>query len=348
VKISELVSRHDPQNQFEVLVNSYQQIEYVKNNKSDLSTINIDEVSNLIITGLGGSAIGGDILINLFKDEWEIPAAVNRNYSLPAYADKKTLVIVSSYSGNTEETISAVKDALNKGCQIICITTGGELEYIATENNLPLFKLQKGFQPRYGLWINFFTLINIAQILNLIPNQAELIDSSIKLLFEKGKEFGNENNKAFRIAEELVGFIPVIYSVSDSTDAAGKRFKCQINENSKLHAFYNVFPELNHNEIIGWETFNENQFNCKTIIINDKDYNERIKRRTDITAELIKKSGSEIIVLESEESNQKIRLIDILYLGDWISYYLALVRGFDPSEIDNINYLKDRLAENNP
>ncbi len=348
MNIPQLVSKHDPQNQFEVLVNSFKQIEFAHKIKTDLSSINTNNVSNLIVTGLGGSAIGGDLLINLFKDDWEIPTTVNRNYNLPSYADEKTLVIVSSYSGNTEETIAAVKDALNKGCQIICITTGGELEYIATENNLPVFKLEKGFQPRYGLWINFFTLINIVQILNLILDQDEFFNASIKLLKEKGQELGRENNKAIQIAEELIGFIPVIYSVSDISAAAGNRFKCQINENSKLHAFHNVFPELNHNEIIGWETFNENQFNCKTILIDDKDYNDRIKKRTDITSEVIKKSGSEIIVLESEESNPKLRLIDIVYLGDWISYYLAVVRGFDPSEIDNINYLKDRLAENNP
>ena len=348
MNIPELISKYDPQNQFEVLVNSYQQIEYAQKNKSDISSIDLSKVSNLIITGLGGSAIGGDLFINLFTDELSIPAIVNRNYTLPNFADKKSLVIVSSYSGNTEETISAVNDALNKECQIICITTGGKLEYIAIENNLPIFKLQKGFQPRYGIWINFFTLINIAQLITLIPNQEKFFNDSIELLKNNGKQLSSEKNKAYQIAESLCGFIPVIYSAADKTNALGNRFKCQLNENSKLHAFHNVFPEMNHNEIIGWESFNENQLNCKTIIFNDDAYNDRNKKRIEITSEVIRKSGSEVIILESEESDHQLRQIDLVYLGDWISYYLALIRGFDPSEIENINYLKNQLAENNP
>ncbi|MBL1213725.1 MAG: bifunctional phosphoglucose/phosphomannose isomerase [Ignavibacteriae bacterium] len=348
MNIPELVSKYDLDNQFEVLINSYRQIEYARQNEADISAINLSKVSNLIITGLGGSAIGGDLFINLFTDELNVPAIVNRNYTLPNFADEKSLVIVSSYSGNTEETLSAVNDALKKECQIICITTGGKLKYIAEENNLPIFILQKGLQPRYGVWINFFTLIKIAQLITLIPNQDSFFNDSIELIKRNGKQLSVENNKAYQIAESLCGFIPIIYSVADKTYAVGNRFKCQLNENSKLHAFHNVFPELDHNEIIGWETFNENKLNSKIIIINDKDYNDRNKKRIEITSRVIRKTGSEIIYLESEESNHRLRQIDLVYLGDWISYYLALLRGFDPSEIENINYLKNQLAEKSP
>ena len=149
------------------------------------------------------------------------------------------------------------------------------------------------------------------------------------------------SNRAIDIARELIGFIPVIYSAADVTSAVGYRLKCQFNENSKLHAFHNVIPELNHNEIIGWESFQDKQFNAKLILILDKIYHPQIKKRFDITASLI---SSDKIYLESNEEDFKLRLMDLIYLGDWISYYLALFRGFDPTEIENINILKEKLA----
>ena len=132
--------------------------------------------------------------------------------------------------------------------------------------------------------------------------------------------------------------------MSDYTSAIGTRLKGQFNENSKIHAFANVLPELNHNEIIGWETFNENQLNVKLINIIDQSYHTQIKKRMEITSELVKKSGCEIINLESDQSDYKVRIFDLVYLGDWVSYYLAVLRNQNPTAIKNINYLKEKLA----
>ena len=159
----------------------------------------------------------------------------------------------------------------------------------------------------------------------------------------KGIEYSGEENIALKLAEELAGFIPLIYS-SAKFEAIGYRLKCQFNENSKLHAFNNVIPELNHNEIIGWETFQEKQLNAKLITIVDNDYHPQILNRFELTKELAQKSGVEIIVLKSSEKNIKVRIMDLIFLGDWITYYLAVLRGFDPSEIDYIQELKQRLA----
>jgi glucose/mannose-6-phosphate isomerase len=341
MNIKKYVLRYDSQNQFNVLINTFQQVESAWNNKIDTGTFKDKKYNSIVVTGLGGSAISADLMSNFLGGELDIPFVVNRNYHLPAFANKNTLLIVSSYSGNTEETISVLNEGLKKKCNIICITTGGRIEKIDLENNIPIVKIIPGFQPRYSLGLSFFSLLKILQEFNIIASQDKVVSKIISLWKEKGIQLSNEPNQAIDIARGLIGFIPVIYSAADVTSAIGYRFKCQFNENSKLHAFHNVIPELNHNEIIGWESFQEKQFNAKLILILDKTYHPQIKKRFDITASLI---SSEKIYLESNEEDFKLRLMDLVYLGDWISYYLALFRGFDPTEIENINILKEKLA----
>jgi glucose/mannose-6-phosphate isomerase len=344
MNIKDLVNKHDPQNQFEVLINSYTQIEHARDNKIDLTSIEGKSFNKIIVSGLGGSAIGGDLIREFLSDELSVPYFVNRNYNLPLFADKETLVIISSYSGNTEETISVLNQAVERGCVIVCLSTGGRIAEIALENNIPLVNLKKGFQPRYALGTGFFSLLRILQILGCCGNQDEIVNKIIKVWKEKGKEYSEENNKAYLYAEELIGFIPLIYSAADITSAAGYRFKCQFNENSKVHAFHNVIPELNHNEIIGWETFTEKQFNAKLIILNDPSYSSQIQKRFTITSELAAAGGIDVLELQSEKEDLKTRLMDLIYLCDWITYYTAVLRGKDPTEIKNINILKEKLA----
>jgi glucose/mannose-6-phosphate isomerase len=344
MNIKDLVKEYDPQNQFDVLINSYTQIEHAWENKIDLSSIEGKKFNKIIVSGLGGSAIGGDLIREFLSAELSLPYFVNRNYNLPLFADKETLVIISSYSGNTEETISVLNQAVERGCVIVCLSTGGRIAEIALENNIPLVNLKKGFQPRYALGTGFFSLLRILQILGCCGNQDDTINKIINVWKEKGKEYSEENNKAYLYAEELTGFIPVIYSAADITSAAGYRFKCQFNENSKVHAFHNVIPELNHNEIIGWETFKEKQFYAKLIILNDPVYSPQVKKRFTITSELAAAGGIEILELQSEKEDLKTRLMDLIYLCDWITYYTAVIKGADPTEIKNINILKEKLA----
>ncbi len=341
--ISELVKNYDPQNQFEVLANSYRQVEKAWETTIDVGAIDVGKIRNVVVSGLGGSAIGGDLIADFFSDEFEYPYFVNRNYGLPNFANENTLVIASSYSGNTEETLSAAEEALRRGAQTVCVTTGGKLLEFAKENNLPYFIMQSGFQPRYALYSSFFALLKVFQTIGLAANHDEIVKEIISVLKINGENFSKEENKAFKLAEKLIGFVPVIYGVANKTATLAVRMKGQFNENSKLHAFCNVLPEMNHNEIIGWESFDEAQFRAKVIMINDEIYHPQISKRIKITSELIRKSGAEVITLQSEKENFKTRLFDIVYLGDWISYYLAVMRKFDPSEIDNIVYLKNNL-----
>lgn len=343
MKIKEYVNKYDPQNQFDVLVNTYQQIEYAWKNNFSIVGINKSDISNIIISGLGGSAISADLIKNYLGNEIEIPIIVNRNYNLPKFANRNTLFIASSYSGNTEETISALKQAIEIGCKIVCITTGGEIEVIAKSNKLNCVKVQPGFQPRYSLGLSFFSLLQVFQGLKIISDQTKIVEKVTSLWKQKGIEYSKEGNYAYTFAESLVGFIPVIYSVADSTSAVGYRFKCQLNENSKLHAFHNEIPEMNHNEIIGWESYQEKVFHSKIISIVDETYHPQIQKRFDILKDIFSKSGVETLSLKSNEDSYKVRLLDLIYLVDWISYYVGVLRGYDPSEIDNIYTLKDRL-----
>ena len=344
MNIKEFIQKYDTQNQFEVLQNTYKQIEYAINNSYPEFGFDKEAINKIIVTGLGGSAISGDLLKNFLKDELTVPVQINRNYFLPSFSDEKTLLIASSYSGNTEETISSFNDGLKRKCKIICLSTGGKLEKLAADNSIPFIRLQKGFQPRYALGLSFFSLLKVFEKLQLIPSQEKIISKIISLWKEKASAYSAEGNIALTTAQQLIGFVPIIYSASDYTNAVGYRFKSQLNENSKLHAFHHEFPEMNHNEIIGWESHQQKQLHTKVIYLLDETYHPQIKKRFQIVSEFIKKSDVEIISIESNENDFKVRIMDLIFLVDWISFYLGVIRGFDPSEIEYINLLKDRLT----
>jgi len=334
----------DPNNLYSVIKDSWQQGE---NGWKSSFTLNIDadNISNIIITGLGGSAISGDLLKNFLGTELKKPLVVNRTYTLPEFADARTLVIASSYSGNTEETISALKAALAKKCKIIVLTTGGEAGRIAGENGIDIVPLQKGFQPRYALYNSFFTLLCVFKKLGLTEATDSDAGKLISMLKVLGEEWSVESGLAFKTAVELKGYTPVIYSATDFNESAGRRFKGQLNENSKLHAWAAEYPEMNHNEIVGWETFTALGVKYKIVDLYDDEMHPRIKRRFDIINNLLKREKIGIIKLEGKMDSRRERLIEMVYLCDWISYFLALLNEKDPGEIDFIHHLKDKMAE---
>jgi glucose/mannose-6-phosphate isomerase len=341
--MKKLIKNYDTRNQFRVLINSYKQIEFAWDDQIVVAPELAENIDNIIVAGMGGSAISAGLLNSFLKAELKIPLIVASDYYLPVFANQRTLVIISSYSGNTEETVSCFKDAMDRKCKIVALSTGGWTYDFASDNDLNWLKLQDGFQPRYALGVSFFSLLKILQTLSFIPDQNNYVNEIKDLWKKKGIEYSAEGNIALKYAETLVGFIPIIYT-SAGFESVGYRWKCQFNENSKLHAFNNIYPELNHNEIVGWETFSEKQFNAKVISIVDVDYHPRVLKRIEITNELISKNGVEIITLKSNEENIKVRIMDLIYLGDWITYYLSILRAHDPTEIDNILEMKKRLA----
>lgn len=344
MKVTELI-KHDPENLFNVLINTYSQIEYsngvtIKRNLPDFGAI-----SNVIITGLGGSAIAGDLFRNIFSRELKVPVSVNRNYHLPEYAGENTLLIASSYSGATEETLSAFDDGLRRGCKILCISTGGELVSRAEANAIPVFELKKGFQPRYSLGLSFYALVSIFSQMKMISDKTQFISDSVSLWKKMGKELSADQNRALDLAVRLLGSVPVVYGVADFTDAIAVRIKSQFNENSKIHSYSNAFPELNHNEIIGWETHQSGGINASVLILHDPEYHPQVHKRIAITSELIRGAGAELFMVEAKQPYFALRMMEMVYFLDWVTYYFALLRGKDPGEIDYIHLLKKKLAE---
>jgi glucose/mannose-6-phosphate isomerase len=317
-------------------------------NKYKLKKFNKKGIKNIIITGLGGSAIGGDLLRSFAQYETKIPVSVNRNYTLPEFADSNTLVIVSSYSGNTEETTSAYKQAIAKKCRIICVTSGGEVQKIANKNKHNCVIIPKGFQPRCALGYSFFTLLVLFIKLGFIKDRKEEIKETLKILEQEVTEYTNFNpdkNLALKIAIDLKGKLPVVYSSTDILDIVNLRWRGQISENAKMLAYGNLYPEMNHNELVGWKLYPQIIKKIVVVFLVDEADNKRTKLRMNITSGIYKKYADNILSFESTGKFKLGRIFDLIYLGDWVSFYLAILNKVDPTPVDVINYLKGNLEK---
>jgi len=292
--------------------------------------------NKIIINGVGGSAISGELLKCLLRDKIKIPIEVSRGYNLPAYTDENTLVFCISYSGNTEETLSQFVDAVEKKCEIIGITSGGKLKEWCDKLNIPYILIPEGYQPRVALPYLFIPLIVLLQRFGLINLKNE-IDETIQTL----KKIKTDNIK--KIASDLKNSIPIIYA-SNEYSAVAERMKTQFNENSKVPARYDVFPELNHNEIVGYqnEKLNKNSF---VLILRDKDEPEEIKTRIEITKDLIKGRVKRIEEIWAEGKSKLTRMMSLIVLGDVMSYELAVLNNVDPVEVEYLVTLKKKLKE---
>lgn len=311
-------------------------------------SVSPDSVENIIITGLGGSAIGGDLLRSYIQNEISVPVSVNRNYFLPAYAGSKTLVVVSSYSGETEETLSAYNDAKSKGCKIVCVSSGGKLTVLAENDGYLVIKVPRGYQPRCALAFSFFTLLIFFIKNGFISEREDEIRNVIGLTKERALVYStleSAGNTAEKIARHLLGKIPILYSSNDLLDIVNLRWRGQFAENAKTLAFGNYFPEMNHNEIVGWQENSEFLRNFAILYLLDREDNPRILKRQKVTKDILEKYRGLDIEIESEGNSRLERIFDLVCLGDWVSYYLAILSNVDPTPIEKINLLKNKLME---
>jgi glucose/mannose-6-phosphate isomerase len=311
-------------------------------------TDNLKNIKNIIISGLGGSAIGGDLLRSYLWYEIKVPIYINRNYKLPAFADENTLVIISSYSGNTEESLSAYNDAKQRQCKMVCISSGGNLSVLAENDNILLIITPKGYQPRAALSYSFFPLLILLSKLGFISDKGNEISRIISRCRERSKLYAipdEGTNNAFKIAMYLQGKIPILYSSTDLLDIVNLRWRGQLNENAKTLAFGNYLPEMNHNEIVGWQ---ENPSLLKYFAIlafRDVEDQPQLMKRLDITLEVIAPLSALLIELDGDGDTKLERIFDLIYLGDWVSFYLAILNKIDPTPVEKINYLKNKLSE---
>lgn len=335
---------------FNVLVNFPHQIEESLEiaDAVDLKSIKSFRIKNIVVYGLGGSAIGGDLNRSYLSYEMKIPFIVNRNYSIPEFANDKTLSVISSYSGNTEETISAYREIIKRKTKTICITSGGEIENLCLKNKHILVKIPGGLQPRCAVGYSFFTLLLILSKLNLISSKKADIKETISLIKRRTNIYtkpDHPKNTAVKTALKLFNRLPVIYSSSDILDAVNLRWRGQICENAKMLAIGNFYPEMNHNEIVGWAENKNILKNTAVIFLEDADDHPRIKKRMEITESIYKNFTDTIIHLKGKGKSRLARIFNLIYLGDWVSYYLALLNKVDPTPVKVIESLKEKLKE---
>jgi glucose/mannose-6-phosphate isomerase len=311
--------------------------------------VNFSKPENIIIAGMGGSAIGGDLFKDWAKDKIKVPIEVNRDYKLPQYAGKKTLVLVTSYSGDTEESLSAFLDALNRGCMVYCVSSGGALLKYAEKLGVPNFMVEKGMPPRSALPFMLMPLLVLAEKLGLVSGlEAEAAEAFLvlkKCADECSPDVAAKDNFAKTLALAVNGSIPTIYGF-EIYRAIAQRYKQQFNENCKIAAKWEVFPELDHNEIVGWEKSKDTADKFSVIFIKDKAASKAILSRIEITKQIMQGCGAKMFEVQSTGVSPLAKMLSVICVGDFVSVYLAVLRGVDPTPVETINRLKAALGEN--
>jgi glucose/mannose-6-phosphate isomerase len=311
-------------------------------------SVDYTPVEKIIVAGMGGSAIGGDFLKQLVMNNPKTTLFVEvcRDYRLPAYADEETLVFIISYSGETEETLNAFVDALKKKCKVICISSGGTLTRFTEKFGLPLLRVPSGLAPRAAFPYLFLPMFSTLQRIGVLPNMEseikEAVETLEKLRLEISPKISFEKNFAKKLAWEILGAIPVVYGFR-FYGAVARRFKTQFNENSKLPCKCEVFPELNHNEIVGWEAHRNLTKVFSVVFLRDEAEPAEIKSRIEATKELIVNKVNKIIEVWGRGKSILSKMLSATYIGDLASVYLALLQGVDPMPVKTITLLKQRM-----
>ena len=302
----------------------------------------------IVWVGMGGSAIGGNLLYGVVGDQLSVPLIVNRAYRLPAFVDEDTLVIAASYSGNTEETLAQLDAATKRGAKVLCISTGGEVQRVCHQDGLPYIAIPGGLQPRCGvifLFLPVFIALGRLGYFNL-EAQDDPREETLRLIDEYAVKMTAPESPAMKLAEKLKGSLPIIYG-AHHLEAVVMRWRTQLNENAKTLAFHHLLPEMNHNEIEGWMHPTDVVQRSHVVFLRDEDEHPRTTQRLELTREQLAEEAKpkQITSLRSAGSSRLARLFSLLLLADYTSYYLALLNGVDPSPVERIERFKKRLAK---
>lgn len=336
----------DPQHMYDLVAGFPDQwLDAVKRTENIHLKVNPADIRNILIVGMGGSAIGGDMIKAYTAKSCPIPVEVNRHYEIPSWVDDATLVIASSYSGNTEETLHAMEEALKRHATIVCITSGGKLGQIAAKHKLDCIEIPSGMQPRAALALNFVPQYRIFEHLGFTEGGGNVLGEAGLFLRVKSAELSDpESSRALDLAGQLKDTLPIVYSDATLLAPVNLRWRGQFEENAKTLAYGNLFPEMNHNEIVGWENISHIEGKISVILLQDRDDSDRIRLRMKIIGELIGDQVAGYHVLESEGPNRLARMFSLVHLGDWTSLYLALLYGVDPTPVKKIDLLKNKMA----
>ncbi len=311
--------------------------------KVSLEGISGKRFTKIVFAGVGGSSIGGKLIIDWLWRECTVPMVLSRGYHLPAIVDDETLVFTVSYSGNTEETLSMLEEALNAGAPTITVTSGGAMSEIAVENGLPLISLPDGYRPRAAISHQFFSLATAMHELDLVGiswgEVPEALSTLEAIRDEISMDVPQEENLAKKVALRLLDKIPMVYG-SSLLEGVAYRLRSQLNENSKVPSGSGSFPEAFHNAVLGSERDSEVLGNLALLLLRDPGDDEGVKRKIERFKELFTPKVGDIIEVEARGSGKLARILSLVYFGDYISTYLGLLYGHDPSSNVSIDKLK--------
>ena len=294
--------------------------------------------AGLLVCGMGGSAIGGDLAAAALAERLARPMQTVRGYELPSWVSADWTVLCSSYSGNTEETLSCFEAATELGARRIAVSTGGALVERAREEGVPVVGLPGILQPRAAVAYMFTAAAEAAALAGVAPSVRGEIEAAADLLAERAAGL---QVRAAEIAGGIEETVPVVYGAGLTVPVA-RRWKTQVNENTKLQAFFSELPEADHNEICGWGA--PEGARLSAVLLEDTDQNPRVRRRFELTAEAIAAAGGKVMRLETEGESRIDRLLAAIMLGDLVSLELASARGVDPLPVEAIDTLKAALA----
>ena len=311
-------------------------------------TIEYKQPDNVIICGMGASAIVGDYLISLFRDEFKIPVVTDRKYRLPKFVNENTLVICISYSGNTEETLSRYEDALTKGAMLISISSSGLLEKLSKSIGTPHIKIREGLPPRSSFPSIYISLIKILESFNLLESIDNDILETEEILKDLSQQYSPKTNKEENIAKKtaysLFNTLPLLIGHTIYSPIAF-RGKCEFNENSKVLAISDVLPEQNHNGVVAWDNPNTVLNDVFVIFFRDKNEPEQIKIRVEETINTISQKTEKILEIFPQGNSNLAKQLTATYLIDFISIYLGILHELDPSSTPSIDKLKEVLKK---
>lgn len=305
-------------------------------------------VDKAIILGMGGSAIGGELLRRLTLLEHRLPTWVHRGYDSPPFLNKNTLLIASSYSGNTEETLSSFAESLKIPSKKLVLTRGGKLKELAEKEGIPIFLIDYQAPPRAAFPHSFISLLGIFHKLGLLEDKSADLKEAMQVLNRLSTELVEStplaSNPAKQLATKLTGKLAVIYGAGILSEVV-QRWKTQLNENSKAWAFYEVFPELNHNAVVGYQFPPEMRERVLVVLLHSSLLHPRISIRYRLTVEILTKAGVSYELVEAMGESPLAQMMSLVLLGDYVSFYLATLNSIDPTPVAPIDYLKSRLAE---
>lgn len=309
-------------------------------------SVDKNKIENICFAGMGGSAIGADLIRAYSYQSSPVPVQVVRHYNIPNWVNENTLFIACSFSGNTEETLSALGQAREEGAQTIAVTSGGELLLQATRDEFDYIKIPGGMPPRAALGYSFVPLFRIFQHLGFLDEGNDALAETSHLMREQRELLSDlDDNEALNIAATLTETLPVVYSDATMMEPVSLRWRGQFEENAKTLAYGNTLPEMNHNEIVGWEQIVHLTGRLSVLILQDENDVGRVQKRMKIVKDLIEDQAATVHVLNTKGESRLTRLFSLIQLADWTSFYLAMINRVDPTPIAKIDLLKSRLAE---